>query len=148
MWSSTGCCSTSSMDFALASRFFLCAGPSLINTSVTWAIFHFVIMFSNTSDAPSKCKCRHNYIIISFHRGNSRDKNSFPTYTKSEAETSEKRNENSIILIKVKTLWRRVKLLIMSNFSLCHNVFNSRLQKRHPKASLCRGRVNCVKDNA
>ena len=38
----------------------------------------------------------------------------------------------------LKTLWQKVKLLILSNFSFCHNVFKSRLpQQRCQYASIC-----------
>ena len=36
----------------------------------------------------------------------------------------------------LKTLWQKVKLLIMSNFTFCRNVFKSRLQQRRHKASV------------
>ena len=38
---------------------------------------------------------------------------------------------------RLKTLWQREKLLIMSNFSFCPNVFKSRLLQMRQKASLC-----------
>ena len=37
--------------------------------------------------------------------------------------------------IELKTLWQRKELLIMSNFSFCHNVFNNCLLQKHPKVS-------------
>ena len=37
--------------------------------------------------------------------------------------------------IKLKTLWQKEKLLIMSNFSFCHNVFKSHLLQMRQKAS-------------
>ena len=44
--------------------------------------------------------------------------------------------------IKLKPLWQKVKLLIMSNFTFCRNVFKSRLQQRRQKVSVCGKRVN------
>ena len=35
------------------------------------------------------------------------------------------------------TLWQKVKLLIMSNFSFCQSVFKSRLLQMHLKESIC-----------
>ena len=58
---------------------------------------------------------------------------SFPTYNKSPAddfETSRQKYRLSqylkyIYCIEGKKLWQIPKLLIMSNFSLCHNVFKN-----------------------
>ena len=38
---------------------------------------------------------------------------------------------------KLKILWQKVTLIIMSNFAFCYNVFNSRLLQRRQTASTC-----------
>ena len=56
-----------------------------------------------------------------------------------------KMNKNSIykgfiIKIELKVLWQKEKLLMMSNFSFCHNVFKSRLMQRLQKAYIYEGK--------
>ena len=38
---------------------------------------------------------------------------------------------------ELKTLWQREKLLVLSNFSFCHDVFKSRQMQGRQKASIC-----------
>ena len=47
----------------------------------------------------------------------------------------------SIYFIELKTLWHKGKLLVLSNFPFCHNVFKSSLLQRHQKVYICGKRL-------
>ena len=69
----------------------------------------------------------------------------FPTYSKSAADDFENVylkiwkisiSVGIIIENKLITLWQKEKLLVLSNFSLCHDVFKCRLLQMRQNASI------------